>query len=79
MQGIYLKQNVGVFSTTNSQLIGLAQGSGEGIVLRPGKYGRLLSFGNIWGFTKFGIKIQVGRAGPGQGQLVGQIVLQAHP
>ncbi len=60
LQAIYLKPNVGVFSTSNAQLIGLPQGSGEGIVLRPGKYGRLLSFGNVWSFSKFAIKIQVG-------------------
>jgi hypothetical protein len=61
LQAVYLKPNVGVFSTNGVTIVGHGAGSpGEGFVLRPGKYARPLNFGTLWFFSSFGIKIQVG-------------------
>ncbi len=59
MQAWQLSPNVGVVSSNAGQLVGHDSPTGEGIVLRPGKYNLPLSIGTLWMFKSFAIKIRV--------------------
>ncbi|GAB4822905.1 hypothetical protein N2152v2_009951 [Parachlorella kessleri] len=63
-KAVYLRANVGVYSTNGATLVGNGGGSaGQGFILRPGKYVRPLMFGTMWQFSSFAIKVQGGVTG----------------
>ena len=60
MQQVALKPPCGVFSSNAATVLGNVAGSrGEGFVLTPGTFKRPVLLATMWGFSAFGVKIQV--------------------
>ena len=56
---MFLRPNVGAFSTEGALLRSWDGEGGGGLVLTPGRYARPLALGVFWDFGGWGLKVQV--------------------